>query len=80
MKKVTVKKQYKGYVSIKSTVIDECILNKEGLVITFNKKKMTIPLDKLNKHVQLSNQIYRVYEECYKLYDYFFVPDKKEKK
>jgi len=82
MKKVTVKKIYKGYVSIKSTIIDECILNKEGLIITYNKKHMTIPLENLGKHAQLSNQIYHSSSDgkSYKLFDYLFAEDKKEKK
>ena len=72
---------YKGYVAVKSTIIDECILNKEGLIITYNKKKMTIPLENLGKHAQLSAQIYHSSSDgkAYKLFDYLFVPDKKDK-
>jgi hypothetical protein len=78
MKKITVKKSYKGYVSVKSTLIDECIKEKESLVIIYNKKKMTISPDKLNKHIQLSKQIFRSSDGSnYKLYDYFFKEDKK---
>jgi hypothetical protein len=82
MKKITIKKMYKGYVAVKSTIIDECILNKEGLIITYNKKKMTIALENLGKHAQLSNQIYHSSSDgkSYKLFDYLFVEDKKEKK
>jgi len=79
MKKITIKKMYKGYVAVKSTIIDECILNKEGLIITYNKKKMTIPLESLGKHVQLSNQIYHSSSDgkSYKLFDYLWETDVK---
>jgi len=76
MIKITVKKSYKGYVSVKSSIVDECIIDMTGLIITYNKKKMTIPYEKLNKHVQLSKQIYQSNGISYKLYDYFFVQDK----
>lgn len=82
MKKVKVQKIYKGYVSIRNYIVEECIVNKEKLVITYNKQKMTIPVEQLTKHMQLSSQIFRSSFDgkSYKLYDYYFIPDKKEDK
>ena len=78
MKKITIKKIYKGYVAIKSTIIDDCILNKEGLIVMYNKKKMTIPCEQLNKHVMLSSQIYHGADgKSYRLFDYLFKADEK---
>jgi len=79
MKKVNVTKIYKGYVSVSNFIVEECIAAKETLVITYNKKKMTIPFEKLNIHVQLSTRIYHSSDgKSYKLYDYLFVPDEKK--
>jgi carbonic anhydrase len=82
MKKVKVQKIYKGYAAVRSYVIEECILNKEKLVITYNKQKMTILVEQLTKHAQLSSQIFHSQFDgkSYKLYDYYFVPDKKKGK
>ncbi|MBU0580769.1 MAG: hypothetical protein KKA19_06300 [Candidatus Margulisbacteria bacterium] len=78
MKTIKIKKIYKGYCSIRSYIIDDLIKAKEGVIIEYAGKKMTLTPEQVKKHLQLQNRIfYSAYDgKSYKLYDYFWIADK----
>jgi hypothetical protein len=78
MKKVKVKKLYKGFASIRSYIIQKCIDEKKPIQITYGKETMTITFENLHKFCQLNKQTFdSVYSNIkYNLFDYYFKPDK----
>jgi hypothetical protein len=81
MKKVKIKKLYKGFASVRSYIIQKCIDEKKPLQITYGKETMTIPFENLHKFCQLNKQTFdSVYSNIkYSLYDYYFKEDKEIK-
>jgi hypothetical protein len=80
MKKYKIKKLFKGYASVRNYVVENCIIEKKPLQITYGKQIMTIFPENLTKFIQLNKQIYgSIFDNnYYRLYDYYFVPDKRE--
>ena len=78
-KKVKIKRLYKGFASVRSYIVQDCIDNKKSLQLICGTETMTIPHENLSKFLQLNKQSFEsIYSNIhYKLYDYFFKPDRK---
>lgn len=75
--KTTVKKLYKGHVSIRDYIIEKCKTKNEDLVIKYRKWVMTIAKDKLNKGKTLTRKNFdsKYNFNNYKVIDFKFKPD-----
>lgn len=77
MKKIKIKKLYKGYASVRGYIIEDCLEKKIPLQITYKDQTMTLEGNRLLMYKTLSNQTFSsLYsDKNYKLYDYVWTPD-----
>jgi hypothetical protein len=70
-------KTYKGFVSIRSNIVEKAIAKDKGIVVEYNKQFMTIPHNYLKRAGQLHTKSFKSkYNEGeYFLYDFFFCDD-----
>lgn len=80
--KRTVKKIFRGHVSVRDYIVRECMEKEEDLIICFKGQRMTIPLNKLHTGKKLTsisfNSLYGTKD--YELIDFPFKADKVAKK
>jgi hypothetical protein len=77
MKKIKVKRLYKGFASVRDYIVQDCIDKKKSLQITCGSEVMTISWDNLYKFCQLNKQPFesKYSNRKYVLYDYYFKSD-----
>ena len=77
MKKVKVKKIFLGHISIRDYIIKKCLVKKQGIVVDFNGKKMSIPYEQLKNKFQFHQQKFlsKFSSKKYELIDFKFIPD-----
>ncbi len=77
LKKVKVKKLYMGHVSIRDYIVEKSLEKQQGIIINFNDRKMTIPLERLKVTFQIHKQKFqsKFSEKKYELLDFEFIPD-----
>lgn len=82
MKKVKVKKLFIGHVSIRDYIVEKCLQKKQGIVVNFKEKSMTILYEQLKNYKQLTKDSFqsKFKNITYKLYDFPFIPDELNKK
>lgn len=51
--RTAVKKIYKGFVSVRSYIVEECIKNRQNLLITVGKLQMSVPFEEVCNGFQL---------------------------
>ncbi len=71
-------KLFNGFASVRSTIVELAIKNKEDLKIVHEKEEMTVPLKKLLNPLQLIKKEFDSKikpNESYLLYDFKWVPD-----
>lgn len=81
MKPYKIKRLWNGYASIRSYIIEEHIRKKEPLIIEYGNLIMTIPVNKLKDYKMLCKKTFESKYNggnLYTLFDYKFIPDKKE--
>ena len=86
--KVTVKKLYHNFASIRDYKVAECVKKGEDLVIVYNMEKMTVELKDLKNPFNLHEKemVSKFDGKIYKLIDFKFIADghewvlKREKK
>ena len=73
-------KTFNGYVSVRSTIVKECIKRKQPLCILFNGKSLTLsPKDLETKKHILNPQVFTSkYSGSYQLWDYKWEPENKQ--
>ena len=71
------KKLFKGYVSVRSYIIDTCLKKKADLIIQHKDDKMTIPYMKLTNLFQFHKKQFqsKYSNKTYELVDFNFLPD-----
>ena len=81
IKQVTVKKLFLGHVSIRDYIVNQCLNKGMGIVVKFDKRKMTISYDQLKNKKQITKQLFssKYGTKDYQLYDFPFVPDELNK-
>uniref|UniRef100_A0A6H2A3H9 Uncharacterized protein n=1 Tax=viral metagenome TaxID=1070528 RepID=A0A6H2A3H9_9ZZZZ len=74
------KKTWKGFVSVRSHILEKAVKQGKDLVITFNSQIMTIPYDYLKYAGQLHKHKFesKFNDKAYELYDFYFKPDNEE--
>ena len=77
LKKIQVKKLYKGCVSIRDYIIHRCISKEQNLQIRYKNWIMTLNLEQLKNYAQLHKQEFqsKYNHKSYQLYDFLFKPD-----
>jgi len=82
MKKVKVKKLFIGHVSIRDYIVEKCLHKKQGMVVDYKGRKMTILYDQLKNSKQLTKDSFqsKFKNTTYKLYDFMFIPDELNQK
>jgi len=75
--KYKAKKSFKGFVSVRSYIVDKAIAKKQDLIIEFDGKIMTVPNDYLRTAGQLHKKKFKSKfdNKEYELYDFFFLAD-----
>lgn len=76
--KCTVKKLYKGHVSIRDYVIQKCKDKQEDLIVSYKYWTMTIPFSELDKGIKMTiDEFSSQYNntQCYTLIDFPFKAD-----
>ncbi len=82
MKKVTVKKLFLGCASIRSYIVDKQLEKGLGIIISYNKRRMTVSYEQLNKKWQIHKREFKSNWGVlkYQLYDIPFIPDDMNRK
>ena len=82
MKKVKIEKLFIGHVSIRNYIVEKCLQKKQGIVVKFKGKSMTIPYEQLKNYKQLTKDSFqsKFKDTTYKLYDFPFIPDELNQK
>lgn len=80
-KKITVKKLYCGYASIRDYVVAKCIQQGKGICVYYKERKMTLTVEDLKHKFQMHTHIFRSKwgTKPYQLFDYYFEIDGSEK-
>lgn len=76
-KKVTVKKLWHGYVSVRDYIITEAIKAHQNLIVYFNNQHMTIPYTELHKGIE-NEDVFKSkqkFGQTYRLVDFNWRPD-----
>jgi len=75
--KVKVKKLFLGHVSIRDYIVEKSLEKQKGIVVNYNGRKMTIPLERLKNRFQIHRQKFqsKYSEQKYELLDFEFIPD-----
>jgi len=71
------KKLFKGYVSVRSYIVDTCLKKKSDLIIQYKDEKMTIPYIRLTNLFQFHKKQFqsKYSNHTYELVDFNFIPD-----
>ncbi len=79
-KKITVKKLYCGFASIRDYVVKKCIEQGKGICVHYKEWQMTLTVDDLKHKFQIHNQNFRSKwgTKPYQLFDYKFKIDGSE--
>ncbi len=77
MKRVKVKKLYKGFASVRDYIIKDCLKKETGIIIEYGNKYMTVPYEKLKSALQLHRKKFesKFSDRKYELIDFKFYPD-----
>ena len=76
-KKITLKKLYNGYASIRDYIIKECIQQEKEICVHYKNWKMTLTIKDLENCFQFHNQTFKSKwgTNSYQLYDFKFIPN-----
>ncbi len=77
LKVYKVKKLFIGHASIRSHIVKKQLDKKEGIIIDYNDRKMTLSYEQLRKKKQLTRAEFqsKFNDKVYELYDFIFIPE-----
>ncbi len=76
-KKITIKKLYCGYASIRDYIVYKCIQEEKRICVHYKDEKMTLTVENLKNNFQIHQQKFQSKwgTKPYQLYDFLFKPD-----